>query len=251
MVSPNDQDRSTDSFTIAGKSKGGAYSAMLQWRLAGDSSAPGQATNVAAGGIFWTGFPTTSGNTASTGNLIWNASAETGMTSPSVVETRFCFNYTASPTQRCTSSKTLSLVPHAIGGSFPTSDIGPGQVALMTGEYQMDATDVDVPGYGEDLTVGRSYQSLTASSSLSTGVFGPGWVADFQGPDAGFSSATVKDSTSTNATITLIDSDGSSYTYMNSTNTKGAQTVAPTWVKVKPRSTMTNSPSRPVPAPST
>ncbi len=226
MVSPNDQDRSTDSFTVAGKSKGDAYSAMLQWRLAGDSSGTWtQATSVTAGAMTWTGLTTNSGNTASTGNLTWNASTETGMTSPSVVETRFCFNYTASPTQRCTSSKTLSLVPHAIGGSFPTSAIGPGQVALMTGEYQMDATDVDVPGYGEDLTVGRSYQSLTASSSLSTGVFGPGWVADLQGPDAGFSSATVKDTTSTNATITLIDSDGSSYTYLNSTNTKGAQTV--------------------------
>ncbi|HEY0167563.1 MAG TPA: DNRLRE domain-containing protein [Jatrophihabitans sp.] len=224
MVSPNDQDRSTDSFTVAGKSKAGASSALLQWRLAGDSSgAWTQATEVRAGSAVWSGVPTTFGDTASTGPLTWNASAEPGVESPSVLQARFCFNYTVSPTQRCTASRSLNMLPHAIGGSFPTSDLGPGQAALMTGEYVLDQSDVSVAGYGESLTVGRSFQSLGSTPSVQGGVFGPGWVANIQGPDGGFSSATVSDSTASNASITLTDSDGSSFSYLHSTQVKGAQ----------------------------
>lgn len=73
------------------------------------------------------------------------------------------------------------LIPHAFGGSYPTQDVGPGTLAIFTGEYQLSATDVSVPGAELNLTVGRTHGTLTGAVAGPAGVFGPGWTADLAG----------------------------------------------------------------------
>jgi RHS repeat-associated protein len=134
---------------------------------------------------------------------------------PVLLDVQVCFKY-ASSTQCTWSQKpgtTVQRVPHAFGNGFPTTEAGPGQVALWTGEFNTDSTDISVPGYTGDLTISRSHASYAGPANTVNGVFGPGWVGNFDGADAGAAGLEVVDSTRTDGTIALIDGDGSALVY--------------------------------------
>ncbi len=110
------------------------------------------------------------------------------------IQIEVCFTYSAGAVTQCTwngsSSSvqpTVLKVPHAFGDNFPTTDAGPGQVALWTGEYSMNASDVSVPGYVGDLSLSRTYSTLGDNTGTAGpgSVFGPGWSASFDGTDVG------------------------------------------------------------------
>lgn len=212
LTSPLSGAKSVNRFVINATSKSGALSAQVQWRLAGNTTWI-QATHVTQGIFGWTGLPSNVGTTSVSGDLNWDAADETGAINPSLVEARFCFYYTGG-TSRCTALTQVNLVPHAFGGSFPTSDVGPASVSLQTGEFQVDSNDVSVPGFGDDIGLSRTYQSFGTPASDAQGVFGPGWLANLDGPSAGFGAAQVVDHTATNGTISLIDTDGDASTYL-------------------------------------
>ncbi|RJS47241.1 DNRLRE domain-containing protein [Nocardioides cavernaquae] len=190
----------------------GAYAAVLNWRTAGTTTWT-QATQVKKAGANWTGGVDTSGAISRTGDLIWQADAETGITSPATLEIQACFTYWTAPTQRCGKTRQVTLVQHAFGGSYPTTEVGPASVALMTGEYQTSSTDVTVPGYRDTLSIGRTFQSLGAPVTAAESVFGPGWIANLQGPSWGFASGQVVDTTATDGTIQLLDPSGAASVY--------------------------------------
>lgn len=223
LSSPTSGTSSTRAFTINATSKSGATSAQVQWRLAGNTTWVA-ATHVTQGLIPWSGIPSNVGTTSVTGDLNWNAADETGAITPSAVQVRFCFNYSGG-TQRCTAVTPVNLVPHAFGGNFPTDDVGPASVSLQTGEFQLDSDDISVPGFGDDLGLSRTYQSYGSPASAAQGVFGDGWIANFDGPDEGFGAAQVVDHTSTNGTIALMDSAGGTAIYRFSSGGKTAQAV--------------------------
>jgi RHS repeat-associated protein len=138
---------------------------------------------------------------------------------PVLLDVQVCLTYGTSSTQ-CTwsANKTSVLrVPHAFGNGFPTSGAGPGQVALFTGEFNTDDTDVTVPGYTGALSISRSHStfgnSTAAATDPATSVFGPGWTAQFDGADAGAAGAQVVDGTALDGTIALIDAEGSALVY--------------------------------------
>ncbi|WP_432950958.1 RHS repeat-associated core domain-containing protein [Kribbella sp. CA-253562] len=153
---------------------------------------------------------------------------------PVLLDVQVCFTY-ASSTQ-CTWSQepgtTVQRVPHAFGNGFPTADAGPGQVALWTGEFNTDSTDISVPGYTGDLTISRSHSSYAGPGNTVNGVFGPGWVGNFDGADAGAAGMEVVDSTRTDGTIALVDGDGTALVYESPTGQRrtGAAFATGTWV---------------------
>jgi RHS repeat-associated protein len=229
LTLPNRDDRSSSTFPVQGSAPPGATSAKIQWRFApteGTASDPEagwtDATEVekATGGA-WSATDISSTPTSATPKLVWDPQAESGITSTALVEVRVVFTYSGSvkvsPLQR------VQVVPHAFGGSFPTDAAGPGQVALFTGEFQMSQSDVSVPGYGGDLSLGRSHLSLAGTPAGPAGVFGPGWKADLSGPDEGVGGFTVTDRTAEDGSITLASPEGDSYVYRHSTGTRGAQ----------------------------
>jgi len=56
-------------------------------------------------------------------------------------------------------------------------------VALLTGDYKVDATDVSVPTYAGTLSLGRTLTTLAPpANSGAAGVFGPGWTASLPDP---------------------------------------------------------------------
>ena len=112
----------------------------------------------------------------------------------------------------------MQFATHAFGDSYATTSVGPGTVALLTGDYSVSAADVSVATYLGSLSLGRTLTTLAppAESATATGVFGPGWTADLTGPDAGDASLKVTDQT-TAGYLTFTDTDGSVSAYAATT----------------------------------
>ncbi len=230
LLEPLADDRSSDAFPVLAAAPAGAETAKVQWRFAPqDDSGTGpedgwtDASGVKkANGDSWPGTLAGVTGMSQTPALTWTPKVESGIASTALVQVRVVFAYPggiskASPMQR------VQVVPHAFGGSFPTSVAGPGQVALFTGEFQHSETDVVVPGYGEAISLGRSYLSMAGTATGPAGVFGPGWKADLSGPEAGVAGFSVVDRTEVDGAIVLNDPDGASYVYRHSSGKAGAQ----------------------------
>ena len=145
---------------------------------------------------------------------------------PVLLDVQVCLIYTAGTQCTWSADKTSVLrVPHAFGNGFPTATAGPGQVALFTGEFNTDSTDVKVPGYTGALSISRSHSTFGNSSAAAvtdpaTGVFGPGWSPQFDGADAGAAGMQVVDGTAIDGTIALIDAEGSALVYASPTSAR-------------------------------
>jgi hypothetical protein len=153
---------------------------------------------------------------------------------PVLLDVQVCFTYASSI--QCswsqTPNTTVQRVPHAFGNGFPTAEAGPGQVALWTGEFNTDATDISVPGYTGDLSISRSHSTYAGQANTVNGVFGPGWAAQFDGAGAGAAGLQVVDSTLVDGTIALVDGDGSALVYAspNGQRRTTAAFATGTWV---------------------
>nr|WP_239062711.1 RHS repeat-associated core domain-containing protein [Streptomyces sp. SID13031] len=141
---------------------------------------------------------------------------------PVLLDVQVCFTY-GSATQ-CTWSQapntTIQRIPHAFDDKFPVEDAGPGQVALWTGEFNMEATDVSVPGYTGDLSISRSHSTYTDETDAVNEVFGPGWIAQFDGADVGGGGLRVIDSTRLDGTLALVSGDGTRLVWKSPTGTR-------------------------------
>ncbi len=136
---------------------------------------------------------------------------------PVKLDIQVCFTYASS--SQCTWSQTpgttVQRIPHAFGDEFPTSDAGPGEVALWTGEFNDSVTDISVPGYTGDLSISRSHMTYETPTDQVNGAFGQGWTAQFDGADAGAAGKQVIDQTRVDGTIVLLAGDGTSLIYQS------------------------------------
>ncbi|MGN6331281.1 MAG: DNRLRE domain-containing protein [Motilibacteraceae bacterium] len=225
LTSPTNSPRVTTTGVVkiaaSGPPRGTSSSvtASVQWRVAGAGSetvgwnpAGGATVSIADNG---------SSGVSVTGT--WDTTKETSDTAagitlndrvPVLLDVQVCLTYT-SGTQCTWSQQPTSVlrVPHAFGSGFPVADAGPGQVALWTGEFNTDTTDISVPGYTGSLSLSRSHSTFAGATNSATGVFGPGWTAQLDGPDAGAAGMQVVDSTRVDGTVALIDSDGSALVF--------------------------------------
>jgi large repetitive protein len=136
---------------------------------------------------------------------------------PVLLDIEICIDYSAGT--QCTWTNNVNARPqvlrvaHAFGDGFPTTGVGDGsasgQVALWTGEFETAATDVSVAGGGEDLSISRVHSTYAGpGSSPAANMFGPGWVAALDGPDAGLAGSQLVDSTLVDGTLQLVDPEG-------------------------------------------
>ncbi|WP_406054523.1 DUF6531 domain-containing protein [Kribbella sp. NBC_00889] len=242
---PNPRTTTTDTVRIAATAPpaqtGGAPTATVKWRRAGSGSSElvgwtdGPALSVTPNGTLgykvdqlWdtnTAVTDTAGTTATSDDVQLNNRI------PNLIDIQVCFTY--STATQCTWTETKSSVlrvPHAFGNGYPTSDAGPGQVALWTGEFNTDSTDITVPGYTGDLSISRSHATYAGPANTVNGVFGPGWVAQFDGADAGAAGLEVVDNTRIDGTIALVDGDGTALVYESPTGRRtSAAFTTGTW----------------------
>lgn len=193
---------------------GTTATSSLKWRLASsngsESSGWNTAKSLSVATDATTGALKISG-TWDTMSATTDAAAGIDLDSrvPATLELQVCTTYSTG--DQCTwNSQPLRVlrVPHAFGDGFPVGDAGPGQVALWTGEFTTSATDVEVPGYTGDLSISRTHSTYAGTSNASTNVFGPGWTASIDGPEAGLAGYQLLDNTKIDGTLVLLADDG-------------------------------------------
>lgn len=168
-----------------------------------------------------------------TNQFTWNMASTVPTDGLVQVEACFTTNQSGGPPV-CSMPNNVQLTTHAFSDSDATAKVGPGTVALLTGDYAVSATDASVPTYRGALTFGRTFTTLAPSdvtASPATGVLGPGWRAALYGPSAGQAAATFVDN-SANGYVTLIEPDRTPETFnfsSGTTYTGLADTAAKGW----------------------
>ncbi|MEU6720430.1 DNRLRE domain-containing protein [Nonomuraea sp. NPDC046802] len=98
----------------------------------------------------------------------------------SAIELRVCLAG-GSSSEACTEPIKVTLDQSGFGGTYATAEIGPGTVALQTGDFSVQSSDASFFG----VTVNRTLTTLDATADrhdeqiTENQVFGPGWRAGF------------------------------------------------------------------------
>ena len=197
---PAGQSRTQENLTLQAESAGAGSWVTYRYRVGvtgafvdvpvADVTVPGTTTHPA-------GWPVAkSGSPAVFSRYTWDAGA-TLRHGDQLFQVQACFGLSATdPSPVCSMASTVQLATHAFGDSYATDSVGPGVVALLTGDYQVSASDVAVPTYRGALSIGRSLTTLAPVNTEradASGVFGPGWSASLPGADAGAADLTLLD----------------------------------------------------------
>lgn len=111
---------------------------------------------------------------------------------PTLVQVEACYANPAG-TQYCPAPWDITLTPSLASES--TTAVGPGVLSLASGDYTVSATDAAISSSLGGLSISRSADSLNPGTANATasGVFGPGWRADLEGPGVGEPDLDVSD----------------------------------------------------------
>jgi len=161
-------------------------------------------------------------------SLTWNV-ASTLSNTDGPLQVGVCFGATCPTTSTTTLPSGSSTQPHNVTLDTKAFDVAatqgvtPGSVNLLTGNFQISASDVSVPGnLDNDLGIGRTFNTVQATSTLTNGIFGPGWSASLPVDTAG---ADYVGLTDTGSALTATNSDQSTVSFAT---TASAGTYAPT-----------------------
>lgn len=201
-------------------------SAQDQWQ-----PVPAGDVTLTSSGPAFTGWPYTyaaSGDTGIPPSLTWDVSSTLSSTD-GPAQMAVCFGgscpttATASlPSGSSTQPRNVTLDTKAFDVAA-TQDVTPGAVNLLTGNFQVSASDVSVPGNLDNaLSVGRTFNTVQATSTLTNGIFGPGWSASLPVDAAGADYVGLAD---TGSVLTATSSDQSTVSFAT---TATAGTYAPT-----------------------
>ncbi|WP_194244027.1 DNRLRE domain-containing protein [Nonomuraea phyllanthi] len=174
-----------------------------------DITVPGSGTPIS-------GWPQTRSDTSKPfTELSWDVakSLQKYPTFGGVVELRACFSGSTAA-EECTDPITITVEKATFGASYATADIGPGRVALQSGDFSVTATDASHFG----INVSRTATTLDPAADRideqlnENKVFGPGWRAGFPASigDADFSPTGGDDSEA----IQFVGPDGETWTYV-------------------------------------
>ncbi|MET8162511.1 DNRLRE domain-containing protein [Sphaerisporangium sp. NPDC005289] len=187
-------------------------SSIFPWTKipAGDVTYPGTTTTVAS-------WPLKRTNTsAAWPPLDWNVNKtihDAGY-GDGPIQLVACFTEPGAINEECSPLATMTLERTAFGASYATKGIGPGEVALQTGDFSIGGGDVNVGG----LSIGHDHTTLAPPAEQgAAGVFGPGWTASFPGSGGGDGSASAAgyqfEDHSVNGFVLLTGPDGETVSY--------------------------------------
>jgi RHS repeat-associated protein len=134
-----------------------------------------------------------------TAQVTWNAS--TVATHDLTLPVRACIDSGST----CTPVKNITI--DRIGNAGATMDLGPGQVAVGTGNYSISDSDVDIAGARSGLSVSRTYNSFRAGTDS---VFGKGWTASLPTGSSDWASLTDN-----GTSVVLTDSENAPVAFTN------------------------------------
>lgn len=167
---------------------------------------------------------------------VWDLADTAGISTgaSTLVQVEACYGTSLSdPNLVCTMPNDITYAPGAFGDANATTDLGPGSLSLLTGDYQVSSSDAAVSTSIAGLSIGRSLTTLTPASANNTaaGVFGPGWTADLAGPDAGEGDLSLTDH-SDQGYLTFTGPDGWAAVYQATSPITNPQTYPITFVAI-------------------
>jgi len=173
VLTPLEGDQTGTTFNLQAVAPSGVASVKFQYRRSpNDSWVQIPSSDVTDGGTGIGSWPVSiSGTTNESDLLVWNAANTLGTGADGGLEVRA--NFTTSPV---TTSDPVDLLydtqaqNQASDSGGATETAGPGAVDLVTGDFNVTASD----GAAGGLVVDRSFDSRTPSAN-PLGVFGPGW----------------------------------------------------------------------------
>jgi RHS repeat-associated protein len=182
---------------------------------------PAADVTITSSGTALTAWPynyTSSGDTGVAPRPTWNVAATmtaNGKTTDGPVQIAGCVGtacpagpLSTLPAGSTDNDVTVTLDTHSFDVAA-TGDLTPGAVNLLTGNFQLSAGDVSVPGnQGGDLSVGRTFNTATVAST--DGIFGPGWSPSLPVDDAGVDYTGLAD---TGSVLTATYSDQSTISF--------------------------------------
>ncbi|MGW4426584.1 DNRLRE domain-containing protein [Streptosporangium sp. NPDC004631] len=215
VTKPLNADRTQAAVTLASHAEPGRTGVRYEYRADVSStgiwaSVPVAHVTVPGSGTPISGWPQTRSNTSQPfADLYWDVAAtvQAAGRGDGPLEVRGCF--TTGTAEQCSDPVTISLQRAAFGASYATTSLGPGSVALLTGDYSINSGDVNVFG----LSVVRGHTALTPPNATgAAGVFGPGWTASFPSGGSGVAGARFEDH-SADGYVLFVGADGSQLTY--------------------------------------
>ena len=189
-VIPAGQDRTQERITLQATAPGSANYVTYRYRVGskGSFSTVPVADVVVPGTITHpSSWPVTRNAAGGFDPYTWDLGV-TVAHGDKLVQVQACLGTSATDANPlCSMPTNVQLASHAFGDSYATTSVGPGTLALLTGDYSISATDVSVASYRGSLSLGRTLTTLTPTpaSAGAAGVFGPGWTGDLTGPGSG------------------------------------------------------------------
>lgn len=173
LLTPLEGDQTATTFSIQAIAPSGVTNVKIQYRRSpNDSWVSLPVADVTDGGTGIGSWPVAiSGTTHKSDVLVWNAANSLGTGVDGGLELRANFTGGGGSTSDAVDvlydTQTQNQASDTGGATEP---IGPGSVDLVTGDFNLAASDANVGGMGVD----RSFDSL-APNANPNGVFGPGW----------------------------------------------------------------------------
>lgn len=158
-----------------------------------------------------------SGNTA----YEWDAQQTFGTSASGVIQVEACEDQTL---VECTLPQTVEYSPADFSSSLATQQVGPGDLALQTGNFELSATDFSATTALGVLSVSRTLTTEAPagadgmSQTAAQGIFGPAWVSDIDGADAGDSDLSVGSGLA-NGVLDFVAPDGTASAFQATTST--------------------------------
>ncbi|HEX5556387.1 MAG TPA: DNRLRE domain-containing protein [Gaiellales bacterium] len=173
VLTPLEGDQTGTTFNLEAVAPSGVTSVKFQYRRSpNDSWVQIPPADVTDGGMGIGSWPVNLTGTPPTSHiLVWNAQNSLGNGVDGGLEIRA--NFTSGGGSTSDAVDVLydtASQDQASSAGGATAPLGPGSVDLVTGDFNLSASDADVGG----MSVDRSFDSL-APDSTPNGVFGPGW----------------------------------------------------------------------------
>jgi RHS repeat-associated protein len=206
VLSPADGSQTASSVTLQAAVPGSYSQATFEYRV----GTTGSFTAIPNHVVYQCGCPVTFPVSTSTNNagvqtaqLTWYLNRT--VPDDGLVQVEAVFSNTSGGTET-TPPVSVTLSRTGSGADFGTTSAGPVSVGLQSGNAALPSADVNVPAYGADLTVNRTFNSVNPAAP---GIFGPGWV-----PSIGSTRATSWSSVADDGSYAVLTAgDGATYTF--------------------------------------
>ncbi|MFD8562948.1 DNRLRE domain-containing protein [Streptosporangium canum] len=221
LTSPKDKSRTQRAVTLAAAAEPGRsevtyyYSTdpydIAPWTLIppADVTVPGTSAPI-------TSWPQTRTDTSKNfGDLSWDLAKtlRDAGSAENQIRIKACFWKDGTPTaSSCSTPAVVTLDQSAFGGSYATANIGPGEVALQSGDFSLTASDASLFG----IEVGRTLTTLNPTADredeqlAENKIFGPGWRAGFPAASSGIADFSP---TGGSDSVQLVGPSGETLTY--------------------------------------